>query len=74
MMCTPMYDSFLFCTYESHEEKHDLESPPDGGDTGDVSVPNGGHGHHEEVDALPVGELLAILKIRGVARVLKLLH
>ncbi len=59
-------------TYESDEEKHDLEAPSDGGDAGNVSVADRRHGDHEEVDALPVGELLAVVEVRRVAGVLQL--
>ena len=65
---------FSFGTYESHEEEHDLEAPAQGGDAGNVAVPDGRHCHHEEVDALPVGQLLAVEEVvPGVARVLQLL-
>ena len=60
-------------TYESDEEEHDLEAPSQGGDARNVTVPDGGHGHHEEVDALPVRQLLAVQEVRRVARVLQLL-
>ena len=66
----------LFCgcgTYESDEEEHDLEAPAERGHAGNVAVPDGRHGHHEEVDALPVRQLLAVQEVGRVARVLQLL-
>ena len=51
-----------------------MEAPAQGGDAGNVAVPDGRHCHHEEVDALPVGQLLAVEEVvPGVARVLQLL-
>ena len=65
----------IFCggTYESDEEEHDLEAPAQRGDARDVTVTDGRHGHHEEVDALPVRQLLAVQEVGRVARVLQLL-
>ena len=34
-------------------------------------VTDGGHGDHQEVDAVPVGQSLAVVKVRGVSRVLQ---
>ena len=64
---------FCCCTYESDEEEHDLEAPAERGHAGNVAVPDGRHGHHEEVDALPVRQLLAVEEVGWVARVLQLL-
>ena len=49
-----------------------MEAPPDGRDAADVSVSHRGHGDHEEVDALPVAQLLAVVKVGRVAGVLQL--
>ena len=66
----------IFCggTYESDEEEHDLEAPAQRGDARDVTVTDGRHGHHEEVDAVPVRERLRArrLEVGGVALVLQL--
>ena len=59
-------------TYESDEQEQDLEAPPDGGLAVDVAVAHGGHGHHEEVHAVPVAQLLGVVKVRRVALVLQL--
>ena len=34
-------------------------------------VTDGGHGDHQEVDAVPVGQSLAVVEVRGVSRVLQ---
>ena len=39
---------------------------------GDVAVPHRGHGHHEEIDTLPITQVMHIGKVGKVARVLKL--
>ena len=49
-----------------------LESPAAGGDADHVPVAHRGHGDHEEVDTVPVGEALAVLEVGRVTRVLKL--
>ena len=59
-------------TYQSHEKEEDLKAPAKGGDTGNVPVAHGGHGHHQEVDTVPVGQVLAIQKVGRVPRVLEL--
>ena len=58
--------------YQSHSEEHDLEDPPDVGGADDVAVPNRRHGHHEEIDTLPITQVMHIGKVWKVARVLKL--
>ena len=66
----------LFCdcgTYESDEEEHDLEAPAERGHAGNVAVPDGRHGHHEEVDALPVAHVVNLGKVGEVASVLQLI-
>ena len=50
-----------------------MEAPAERGHAGNVAVPDGRHGHHEEVDALPVRQLLAVQEVGRVARVLQLL-
>ena len=37
-------------------------------------VTDGGHGDHQEVDAVPVGQSLAVVEVRGVSRVLQEMH
>ena len=54
---------------QSHEKEED---PAKGGDTGNVPVAHGGHGHHQEVDRVPVGQVLAVQKVGRVSGVLKL--
>ena len=49
-----------------------MESLAKRGDAVDVAVADGRHGHHEEVDALPVRERVAVVKAGGIARVLQL--
>ena len=46
-----------------------LECATKGGHAVDVSVADGGHGHHEKVDAVPVGKDLAVVKVWRVTRV-----
>ena len=58
--------------YQSHSEEHDLKDSPDVGGADDVAVPHRGHGHHEEIDTLPITQVMHIGKVRKVARVLKL--
>ena len=49
-----------------------LESPAAGGDADHVPVAHRGHGDHEEVDTVPVGEALAVLKVRRVPGIFQL--
>ena len=58
--------------YQSHSEEHDLKDPPDVGGADDVAVPHRRHGHHEEIDTLPITQVMHIGKVWKVARVLKL--
>ena len=59
-------------TYKSNEKEKYLESPADGGDTANVSIADCGHGDHQEVDTVPVTQFLTVVKVRRVARILKL--
>ena len=59
-------------THQSDEEEEDLEAPAERGHAGDVSVTHRGHGHHQEVHAVPVGQALAVLEVRRVAGILQL--
>ena len=59
-------------THQADEEEEDLEAPAERGHAGDVSVTHRGHGHHQEVHAVPVGQALAVLEVRRVALVLQL--
>ena len=49
-----------------------MEASAAGGDADHVSVADGGHGDHEEVDAVPVGEILAVGEVWWVTGVLQL--
>ena len=40
-------------------------------DAENVTVADSGHGHHEEVDAVPISQALAVVKVRRVPRVLQ---
>ena len=46
-----------------------LECATKGGHAVDVSVADGGHGHHQKVDTVPVGEDLPVVKVWRVTRV-----
>ncbi len=70
--CLAEIDKAPSVTYESNEQEEYLESSSYGRDTVDVSVSHGGHGHHEEVDAVPVAQRLPVVKIGRIARVLQL--
>ena len=61
-------------THQADEKEENLEAPTGGGDADNVPVTDGGHGHHEEVDAVPVRERLRArrLEVGGVALVLQL--
>ena len=59
-------------TYETDEEEEDLKAPSHGRLAVDVAVAHGRHGHHEEVHALPVAQLLRIIELERVALVLQL--
>ena len=58
--------------YQSHSEEHDLKDSPNVGGADDVAVPHRRHGHHEEIDTLPITQVMHIGKVGEVARVLKL--
>ena len=59
-------------TYQSNQEKKDLKAPAQGGVAGDVPVSHGGHGHHQEVHTVPVGQALAVVEVRRITRIFKL--
>ena len=59
-------------THQANKEEEDLEAPAECCDTDHVTVADSGHGDHEEVDAVPVGEALAVVEVGRVARVLQL--
>ena len=44
-----------------------MEASAAGGDADHVPVADGGHGDHQEVDAVPVGQSLAVVKVGGVS-------
>ena len=46
-----------------------LKCTAKGGHAVDVSVANGGHGHHQKVDTIPVSEDLPVVKVWRVTRV-----
>ena len=55
---------------QAAKNEKDHEKTAQSGLGADVTVTNGRHGHHEEVDALPVGQIFGIRKIGpGVARI-----
>ena len=59
-------------THQADKEEEDLEAATKSGDAGDVAVSHRGHGDHEEVDAVPVGQALTVGEVRGISRVLQL--
>ena len=59
-------------THQADKEEEDLEAAAAGGDTDHVPVAHRGHGDHEEVDAVPVGQALAVGEARRVAGVFQL--
>ena len=59
-------------TYQADTEEQNLKEPPNGGGAGYVAVPHGGHGHHEEIDALPIAKFLYIAECRRVPAIFKL--
>ncbi len=59
-------------TYQSHEEEENLEAAPHACDAGNVTVPHRRHRHHQKVDAVPVGETLAVVEVGRVPRVFQL--
>ena len=61
-------------TYQADQEEENLESTTSSSDADDVPVPHRRHGHHQEIDAIPVGERLRTwrLEVGGVALVLQL--
>ena len=61
-----------YSTHQPDEEKEDLEAPAKRCDTGDVTVAHGGHRHHQEVNTVPVGQILAVLEVGRVSGVLQL--
>ena len=59
-------------TYQSHKKKKYLKAPAQGSPTDNVPVPHSGHGHHQEVDTVPVGQALTIREVRRISRIFKL--
>ena len=56
---------------EADSEEQDLEASAQCGLAVDVSVAHSGHGHHQEVDTVPVGQTLPVVKVRRIAGVFK---
>ena len=51
-----MFPSILkTATYQTNKEEKDLKAPAQGSSTDYVPVAHCGHGHHQEVDTVPVG-------------------
>ena len=59
-------------THQADKEEEDLEAATKSSDAGDVAVTHSGHCDHEEVDAVPVGQALAVGEARRVAGVFQL--
>ena len=56
-------------THQADQEEEDLEAATKSGNAGDVTVTHSGHGDHEEVDAVPVGESLDSVFLVGVGEI-----
>ena len=68
-----MFPSILkTATYQTNKEKKDLKAPTQGSSTDNVPVPHRGHGHHQEVDTVPVGQRLSVSEVRRISRIFKL--
>lgn len=59
-------------TYQSDPQKQDLENPPNGSGTDNVSIAHSGHGDHQEVDTFPVAKLMDIAEVGRIAGILQL--
>ena len=49
-----------------------MKAPAQGSPTDNVPVPHSGHGHHQEVDTVPVGQALTVREVRRISRIFKL--
>ena len=68
---------YLWCVhwtaaYQSDKEKQDLKAPTQGSNAVDVPVAHRGHGHHQEVNTVPVGQRLSVSEVRRISRIFKL--
>ena len=59
-------------TYQPNQEEEDLKAAAESCDADDVPVADSGHGDHEEIYAVPVGETLAIGEVWRVPGILQL--
>lgn len=60
-------------THQSTKNEDHNERSADGRDAVNVAIAHGGHSDHDEVDALPVGQVLSIFKVvEGIPRDLHL--
>ena len=72
---TTFYCSLFCVAYESDEDEYGDEHPATCGLGEDVSIADSGHGHHQHVTALPVGQDLGVGEVHPhVATVLNLQH
>ena len=60
-------------TYQSEEQETDDADPAEECGADDVAEPDGAHGDHEEVHALPVAHVVNVGKVGEVASVLQLI-
>ena len=49
-----------------------MKAPTQGSNAVDVPVAHRGHGHHQEVDTVPVGQALSVCEVRRISRIFKL--
>ena len=61
----------LFSYQSDQEEAHEGRLAGDRG-ARDVTEAHGGHGHHHEVDAVPVAQMMHVGEVRRVSSVLQL--
>ena len=59
-------------TYQTHAKEEDLEHPAHVCGADNVAVADGGHGHHKEINTLPVAELVNPAEVGRVAGVFQL--
>ena len=76
-----MIGDFVFCEfwgyyyvnfYQSNSQEHELEHTANLRATGDVTVAHSWHGHHQEIDCVPVSDGDWVGKVRKVSRIFKL--
>ena len=57
-------------SYQSNHENDELEEPPYLGGTVNVPVAHGGHGDHNEVNALPIAQLVNLVESWHISTIL----